>query len=431
MDRKILNCLFLFVVIVGVFCIFSSALADTPGLPVINEASVADGLLAISGQNFGNTPYSVFLGNTTLTVKTWTGTQIVATLPSNVTPGTYPLIVYTGKVLPFAVMAVTIGAQGLQGPQGNVGPQGPIGLTGQIGPAGPQGFKGDPGPQGPAGAAGAQGPAGIKGETGPAGAQGATGPKGDTGVQGPKGETGAVGPAGPIGPTGPTGATGLTGATGPAGPTGSTGATGPAGPAGTSFGIGSACIAFNGSPSTVQMTTFADGTFVLKCPQTSGPGLVFISSQSYNGNMGGLIGADNKCQALAAAAGLPGVFKAWLSDGNDSPSNRFTHNASGYILLNGVSIAQSWDSLLVGALLSPISVDEHGNSVTLPLSVWTNVDAYSGGPYSTNTCNLWTGESVGKWGMSGEAFEGVQSTAWSRNGLQACYSPAYLYCFQQ
>ena len=127
MDRKKLNRLFSLVVMVGVFCTVSSALADTPGLPVIYEASVANDLLTISGQNFGMTPYSVLLGNSKLTVNTWTGTQIVATLPQNVTPGTYPLIVYTGKVLPFAVMAVTIGAQGLQGPQG---PQGPVGPNG-------------------------------------------------------------------------------------------------------------------------------------------------------------------------------------------------------------------------------------------------------------------------------------------------------------
>ena len=195
MDRKKLNWLFSLVVMVGVFCTVSSALAGTPGLPAIYEASVANGLLTISGQNFGMTPYSVLLGNIKLTVNTWSGTQIVATLPPDATPGTYPLVVYTGKVLPFAVMAVTIGAQGLQGPQG---PQGPIGATG------PQGLKGDTGAQGPQGVPGSAGP---QGAAGAAGAQGAAGIKGDTGPQGPIGLTG---PQGTKGDTGPTGAQGLT-----------------------------------------------------------------------------------------------------------------------------------------------------------------------------------------------------------------------------
>ena len=40
---------------------------------------------------------------------------------------------------------------------------------------------------------------------------------------------------------------------------------------------------------------------------------VFNSSTSYNGNLGGLTGADAKCQSRAAAAGLTGTYKAWLS----------------------------------------------------------------------------------------------------------------------
>src|SRR5215212_6677746 len=45
-----------------------------------------------------------------------------------------------------------------------------------------------------------------------------------------------------------------------------------------------------------------------------GPCSVFLSSITYDGNLGGLSGADAKCQGLAAVAGLPGIYKAWLSD---------------------------------------------------------------------------------------------------------------------
>ena len=40
---------------------------------------------------------------------------------------------------------------------------------------------------------------------------------------------------------------------------------------------------------------------------------IFVSSASYNGNIGGLATANANCQTLAGAAGLPGRFKAYLS----------------------------------------------------------------------------------------------------------------------
>src|SRR6185369_16979862 len=50
--------------------------------------------------------------------------------------------------------------------------------------------------------------------------------------------------------------------------------------------------------------------------------VVFLSSATYNGNMGGYAGADAKCQALAAAvpALAPKTFAAWISTSASSPS---------------------------------------------------------------------------------------------------------------
>jgi hypothetical protein len=42
--------------------------------------------------------------------------------------------------------------------------------------------------------------------------------------------------------------------------------------------------------------------------------VIFLTSVSYAADLGGLPGADAKCRDLAAAVGLPGTFKAWLSD---------------------------------------------------------------------------------------------------------------------
>src|ERR1051326_3970478 len=40
---------------------------------------------------------------------------------------------------------------------------------------------------------------------------------------------------------------------------------------------------------------------------------VFVSSTTYDGNLGGFDGAAAKCQAVATAAGLGGTWAAWIS----------------------------------------------------------------------------------------------------------------------
>ena len=65
---------------------------------------------------------------------------------------------------------------------------------------------------------------------------------------------------------------------------------------------------------------------------TTIPKKVFISSQTYVGNLGGLAGADQLCQRLASTAGLTGTFKAFLSSSNSTPATRWTPRAGTYQL---------------------------------------------------------------------------------------------------
>jgi hypothetical protein len=55
-------------------------------------------------------------------------------------------------------------------------------------------------------------------------------------------------------------------------------------------------------------------------PAACNPCKVFVTSTVHDGNLGGLAGADAICNSLASDAGLPGTYKAWLSDGFNSPS---------------------------------------------------------------------------------------------------------------
>ena len=98
------------------------------------------------------------------------------------------------------------------------------------------------------------------------------------------------------------------------------------------------------------------------CQECAKDSIVFISSETYKGfSLGGLYGADQRCQSLAAKAGLenPLTFKAWLSTPEMSAADRLLHSRGRYVLVNGLVVAQDWDALTSGALDNPIMVDEH------------------------------------------------------------------------
>ena len=165
--------------------------------PLITEVQSGDGLLRITGFNFGGGAPTITLGGRVLRVVAVTSTGVDASLP-DMAPGSYLLTLTVGsggaqRSDDFWVALGAIGPQGPAGPAGATGPQGSAGATGQqglAGPAGPQGATGAQGPVGPAGAVGPQGPAG------PRGSDGAPGPQGATGAQGPIGPQGSPGSAG-------------------------------------------------------------------------------------------------------------------------------------------------------------------------------------------------------------------------------------------
>lgn len=130
---------------------------------VITNTTVdyATNQITVTGQAFspnGGTPTVTFYSSP-LTVLSYSNTQLIATLPNTLTPGTYRLTV-ASRAVPNqpGSLDVTLGAAGPVGPQGPVGPMGPMGPQGL---AGPQGLPGATGPAGAEGPAGPQGPAGL------------------------------------------------------------------------------------------------------------------------------------------------------------------------------------------------------------------------------------------------------------------------------
>lgn len=181
------------------------------------------------------------------------------------------------------------------------------------------------------------------------------------------------------------------------------------------------------------------------CPQASLCGYgecvpvlqVFVSSHVFPGGFGGSATANEKCNDLAGAAQLPGTYKAWLSDAEQSPAQSFAHPtaAAYYVPGTGQIIAWSWADLTDGQLSGKIDRNEFGQPIApspvvecdLDFAVWTGTNNQGEGvePYCNN------------WAIASETFQGVignpsSSVAWSQGDCTAaCFNPLPVYCVQQ
>jgi hypothetical protein len=115
-----------------------------------------------------------------------------------------------------------------------------------------------------------------------------------------------------------------------------------------------------------------------------------VSSSTQNGNLTGLFGADDLCQGLANAAGLPGVYMAWLSDATGSPTSRFTRATVPYVRVDGLSVADNWTDLTDNRLKRPINMTEKGQVSGAPTRVWTSTNSLGDVlPHPRQDCENW------------------------------------------
>lgn len=190
--------------------------------------------------------------------------------------------------------------------------------------------------------------------------------------------------------------------------------------------------------------TCAAGTCV------AGHKTVFVSSAQFDGNLGGLAGADQKCQALAQNASLSGTYRAWLSDKTGSPSTRFTQSTVPYTLVNGYTVAVSYAALVAGQILSPINMTEIGGTAPMgpagqgcfpfiPVA-WTNTQPNGTPPtWQDTSCNDWTtnvgsGTTPDGGGGAGALWGAPSMTdgRWTSHCTGGtCAWTAPLYCFEQ
>jgi hypothetical protein len=191
---------------------------------------------------------------------------------------------------------------------------------------------------------------------------------------------------------------------------------------------GSYGFASDGTPRPQSLSACAAQS-VNECAQRK---TVFVTSVTYDGNLGGLAGADANCQALADAAGLGGTYKAWLSDSSTDARDRLTHATVPYVRTDGASIADDWADLVDNPagdpLLNPIDRDENGNAVG-NVRVWTGT-TFAGQMLPGDTiCSDWLDGTASFNGRTGRTNR--VDLGWTSVLTLGCNTLRALYCFEQ
>jgi hypothetical protein len=162
---------------------------------------------------------------------------------------------------------------------------------------------------------------------------------------------------------------------------------------------------------------------------------VFVTNSSWSGNLGGLVGTDQKCQAAATAAGLGGIWKAWASNSTLSASQRLVHAGNfPYMTIDGFVVANNWSDLTDGTLQNPIHIVPFtGGYEDYTGGVFTGTDI--SGLATGADCNGWTSSNSSLHGTAGSSSEvnyywtGADSPGGGM--INPCSNSLRFYCFEQ
>lgn len=152
---------------------------------------------------------------------------------------------------------------------------------------------------------------------------------------------------------------------------------------------------------------------------------IFITSGAYDGNLGGLAGADSRCRGAAGAAGLGPGFVAVLSSSTANAMDRAP--VTGEIRdTTGALVAPSASDLWEGRLTNEVLNDERGSALPRNSTAWTGSDLGMAEPYSGMFCSDWTSADGGDSALQGNAR--ARNYTWLYAWDVLCSEPAHLYC---
>ena len=148
------------------------------------------------------------------------------------------------------------------------------------------------------------------------------------------------------------------------------------------------------------------------------PNRVFMTADASTGDLGGLVGADARCQAAADAAALGGDFIALLWSTTGDPTTRLG-SARGWVDVRGRPIADQAADFVLGGTLNPLQVDELGRAMF-------DRNAWLGGPSST--CADWT---VATGDTGGILMSSDCTSTPSNNPFTQCTTAGHLVCVER
>ncbi len=170
------------------------------------------------------------------------------------------------------------------------------------------------------------------------------------------------------------------------------------------------------------------------------PHKVFVTSETYNGNLGGLEGADEICQNSGEELG--GTWKAWLSTPTVNAIDRLP-NVKYVRTGDGALVANNKQDILINKggkyVHNPINRDEYGNDASKASDtiVWTGTNRegkFLG--HGDAACNSWTSAaastpSAPNGATAGSISSGSSGYQWTlQYDTFNCQSKNRIYCFQ-
>jgi hypothetical protein len=160
---------------------------------------------------------------------------------------------------------------------------------------------------------------------------------------------------------------------------------------------------------------------------------LFVTSASYNGNLGGLSGGDAKCATRAAAGSatqsLPGAWRAILSNATVNAKDRLNLN-SGLDVRdsqgNGITSVSNrlWMTETL-SLAGEIRFDENGSNAA-PFNAWTGTQPDGTSSGLSATCQDWTMGSNSVSGIKGASSFTISK--WLSDLVMPCELSLRLYC---
>lgn len=170
------------------------------------------------------------------------------------------------------------------------------------------------------------------------------------------------------------------------------------------------------------------------CLSDSGKSLpkrMFVTSQVYSGNFGGVQGGDSICNTLAKAAILGGTWKVFLSDGTAGALARTSEVGPWFRVDRTTKIFNNRTGFTVGALAA--IYNEYGSSVASSARAWTGTRA-DGTADGSQNCSDWTSDTGSVYGTAGNPNKLLaDGPKWmfGNEGAAPCTSQYRLYCFEQ